>query len=1146
MSDRSKAEKLALARRKLKEYQRKEKDTTLSGTRSAPRRETTKHFSNDDAAKKTTKESFVFDSGPSPVQQECQTSDDGSYCPSPEIKNSEEYCNSFSRNEVNGSCDASKNSQHPLSQHISFQSTTPIVSPSVADMFSSSQTTNNEAEMFFNSIPTSNSLAENSSNYSSFPYQTSSFISQESIYQKVQSVNGVTTLSSQCQPCPSEVTEAFSNPQSGADIVQTDTHYMGGNPENENVSDSFEFDSTKIASTFHNNETGNCAEVTTAHQKRQTLPSDNSSSIDLPRETVDDISVQQALPQLSSVEEGKKLNPKGEENMSHSNPEKLNVAQKLVCEETAAKSLPLSSTESLLQMSLQINDLISETFNGNSDDKRNSVSELEHRNQELAAMLAVEQQKNEQLHLQLKEHQSRLSQLESDLGKVRAESEAELTREVGPLQEQLQLHAQTVGILVGEKTELQSALNKSQQLAKQKAGEVEELQGRLKASRHKVAELEKELSASNTSNQQLQVMVKELSAEVEKLKVENKLVTKHLEETEEEKSEIQQKLNTKTSEVSSLQQQLQERQSQLSLTQLRIQQLSISGNTELDSQMETLNQQKISLEHQVAQLQQAVRSVTAERDQASQQYQQYVQQLNSQLQSLATKLESATTENETLLSREQSLIHHVSELEKQLQQQQQQQSVKTKATSSEDSDKIHKLQEKLSDLEEEKKHLHDINDSQQQQIEELSADLKDRLTRIEDLESMIESMKEDQPNKERLLAAIESDKVAAARAVAQNQKLKERLEELENGFVTMSNTKLELTEKLQYEQHVNKEKCEQILDLENELKNIRQQLQEKEAALQQLESKLVQPEESVSDEHDDAEVKQNEQYSLLNQELTEAKAVIEQLKLQNSELRVVMEQQKSPPDAASVHTDKVISSLSASIQQLEAERDSLLSQLQQAKQNSSDNSQADVPTMLHEDPVEMKEAMEKLQEKFKKTMEEVAELSEEKQRLEHLVLQLQGETETIGEYIALYQVQRNILRQRAKENDEQLARVSRDREEMKMKLQELSALVRNLVSEKESSPENIDVHIDESKVTPVFHQDEAVVDISIPSESESHHHEVEKSDGPALQENVMNKEATAEKIIALLSEIGSSNLVDPQTTENFHPCPWCSGRLLTV
>ena len=45
---------------------------------------------------------------------------------------------------------------------------------------------------------------------------------------------------------------------------------------------------------------------------------------------------------------------------------------------------------------------------------------------------------------------------------------------------------------------------------------------------------------------------------------------------------------------------------------------------------------------------------------------------------------------------------------------------------------------------------------------------------------------------------------------------------------------------------------------------------------------------------------------------------------------------------------------------------------------------------------------------------------------------------------------------------------------------------------------------------------------------------------------VEHKPDTAGKIMALLSEIGTSSLVDPQCNENFHPCPWCSGRLITV
>ena len=55
-----------------------------------------------------------------------------------------------------------------------------------------------------------------------------------------------------------------------------------------------------------------------------------------------------------------------------------------------------------------------------------------------------------------------------------------------------------------------------------------------------------------------------------------------------------------------------------------------------------------------------------------------------------------------------------------------------------------------------------------------------------------------------------------------------------------------------------------------------------------------------------------------------------------------------------------------------------------------------------------------------------------------------------GEYIALYQVQRTLLRQRAQEKDEQLSKLSKDREEMREKLSELTKLVQQLVTEKEA------------------------------------------------------------------------------------------------
>ena len=54
----------------------------------------------------------------------------------------------------------------------------------------------------------------------------------------------------------------------------------------------------------------------------------------------------------------------------------------------------------------------------------------------------------------------------------------------------------------------------------------------------------------------------------------------------------------------------------------------------------------------------------------------------------------------------------------------------------------------------------------------------------------------------------------------------------------------------------------------------------------------------------------------------------------------------------------------------------------------------------------------------------------------------------VGEYITLYQVQRSMLRQRAQEKDEQVARIEQDRQMLRNKLAHLSCLVQNLLAEK--------------------------------------------------------------------------------------------------
>jgi hypothetical protein len=77
-----------------------------------------------------------------------------------------------------------------------------------------------------------------------------------------------------------------------------------------------------------------------------------------------------------------------------------------------------------------------------------------------------------------------------------------------------------------------------------------------------------------------------------------------------------------------------------------------------------------------------------------------------------------------------------------------------------------------------------------QENQSLQRELAEKSGRIDEMESMLERFEGDQPDKEKLLTAMESDKVAASRAVGQNKRLKQQLEELQDSFVKMVSLKL--------------------------------------------------------------------------------------------------------------------------------------------------------------------------------------------------------------------------------------------------------------------------------------------------------------------------------------------------------------------
>ncbi|VDD75879.1 unnamed protein product [Mesocestoides corti] len=87
-----------------------------------------------------------------------------------------------------------------------------------------------------------------------------------------------------------------------------------------------------------------------------------------------------------------------------------------------------------------------------------------------------------------------------------------------------------------------------------------------------------------------------------------------------------------------------------------------------------------------------------------------------------------------------------------------------------------------------------------------------------------------------------------------------------------------------------------------------------------------------------------------------------------------------------------------------------------------------------------------LEERFKQMTDRLAASNEEKSRLEAIVAQLEMESSTIGEYITMFAHRRQLQLKRARIRDALLARLVRDRNELRKRLQALSSLAKSVTS----------------------------------------------------------------------------------------------------
>ncbi|XP_041706840.1 golgin subfamily A member 2 isoform X5 [Coregonus clupeaformis] len=823
-------------------------------------------------------------------------------------------------------------------------------------------------------------------------------------------------------------------------------------------------------------------------------------------------------------------------------------------ENHADENRPLSSTESLRQLSQQLNGLLSGSstayINGDNAHSPANEKELESGNQDLAAALDSSKLTNNRLNTKLEQLTKQSQELTDQLQKERREFEQKCMREQGAMREQLQVHIQTIGILVSEKSELQTALSYTQQAARQKTGEAEELSNRLQATKQRVSELERTLFSVSTQHKQFDKHNKELEKERDNLRLEVYRLNSVSEEGRQQSSELSEQLKLRMSENNDMRLDLEELRKRLEMADDMLQQFSSqSGPPSANQQMQLLLEEKLQIEAHTAQLMESVAQLQTERDRYAEQIQEEGLVWKDKTEQLLSQVTVVAEERDRSISQIQELEAHITDLKHAAALLSQEREAQAEPKPSGTSESELALQGALCSLQQERDSLNAQFQAQLRDNEQLSRMCSEQESRLSELERHAERGAEDAEDRRRMLEDVQSDKATISRALAQNRILKDQLAELQNGFVKLTNENMELTTALQSEHHVKKELGRRMGQLQEDLHNVKEQLdlksQEYQALLEQRDQVVAHLQQysagytSLASEREQLhrqylqqsqlmdrlqhdETQGRVQLEMSHKQLEQYQKTLEQLARDNEQLKAEVtellnssalatpyrdqgdgvESQSLPdsPQKSSIAIPEDFESreemeefVRSAVARVEAERDEVRSRLEEERrlhlaarhqaaaliehhshshdhdhnhdhEHSQGHGQSHDHRHSHDDhshcehtgsegvPVEVHEAlcvaMERLQQRFTSLMQEKADLKERVEELEHRCIQLSGETDTIGEYITLYQNQRAIMKQKHMEKEQYISMLAQDKEEMKAKLAELQNLVMRLVGER--------------------------------------------------------------------------------------------------
>ncbi|CAG9535353.1 unnamed protein product [Cercopithifilaria johnstoni] len=671
------------------------------------------------------------------------------------------------------------------------------------------------------------------------------------------------------------------------------------------------------------------------------------------------------------------------------------------------------------------------------------------------------------------------------------------------LQTQL-VHLQTaMSVVVKEKTALQQQLRQKNELVVDRNKQIYGLTIEMREKTSNITSLEAEILSLRKKIDSLSNAVQRQAEESENGRQEAVNWQTKMLHIQQERDDAKERLKICMKEAEAAQAELDETRKQLRMKDIYLRQLEAytGENTRKEDDARNLSDEIEQLKSELVRAADETEKWKKEAQLARERYELYGTQLNQNIVQMSAKLEEISKKKLILESKVQTLESQIEML----------QAIDRPNLVNNDNRYAVKVQNKLSeaanDYQRAKQLIVELEAklmNKEQEVTMLSSALSDEKSKLmkktaelalveESLSRACAIAEEQQKHTEGALSLseqLQNEKATVSRAIAQNRELKEQLVELQDKLIMVTQESMERESGRLSALHL-------VSQLRNELNRLSGQsfdgknvdsltvpIMPNNYAYQQQkyipyvnsgdrDETISTPSVSECYERDVSLSHTEDTHAHTELELANIKMVLDELRLdhrrvmqENEELRRIMEQNSEDENQNNIHVElgqavERINTLSVENEQLRNDVSVLQEKLNNAplSSNIALSSQCETmsPVWINGDVVKRLEAPSikekplawtELEARFTRAMQQVADLAEEKEQLQHIVMQLETENDTIGDYVTLYQHQRKKINERMREREEAVAKLSFEKEQMQQKLNELQKVLIDLLSKK--------------------------------------------------------------------------------------------------